>query len=107
MNPWVFPDGFIGVVIAGVLLEIVVVLRANRSHPRRYEQRVPATVAHLQRATSTGKTRWYITATWSDLQTHQTHTFQSGPLTHLPPWRVGETVIVAFNPQNPQQFRIE
>ncbi|MDQ2714993.1 MAG: DUF3592 domain-containing protein [Chloroflexota bacterium] len=112
MNPWLFPGVLIFMAIAGILLEILVVIRANRPKPkpREHERRVPATIVSLREAKNMGKDHknyWYITATWSDIQTDQTYTFQSGPLTRVPPWQVGETVIVAFDPSNPRRFRIE
>ncbi|MBA2284940.1 MAG: DUF3592 domain-containing protein [Ktedonobacteraceae bacterium] len=109
MNPWLFPGILIFMAIAGILLEILVVIRTNRPklQPYGHEQRVPATIASLREAKNTGQNHWYITATWSDIQANKTYTFQSGPLTRVPPWQVGETVIVAFDPRNPQRFRIE
>ncbi|MDQ2907160.1 MAG: hypothetical protein M3Y81_26915 [Chloroflexota bacterium] len=109
MNPWLFPGVLIFIAIAGLLLEILVAIRANRPKPKPHghERRVPATIASLREAKNTGKDYWYITATWSDIQTDQTYTFQTGSLTRVPPWQVGETVIVAFDLRNPRSFRIE
>ncbi|MDQ2907159.1 MAG: DUF3592 domain-containing protein [Chloroflexota bacterium] len=108
---WLLLGIFTLMTILGVILQILLIMRANhRKHrkARLKERRVAATIEKIEHEIGVNRNQyWYITATWTDMQTHRAYMFRGGPWPYLPPWHIGDMVIVAFDPADPQNFHIE
>ncbi|MDQ2714992.1 MAG: DUF3592 domain-containing protein [Chloroflexota bacterium] len=105
---WLLLGAFTLMTILGVILQILLIIRANHRKARWKERRVAAAIEKIEREIGVDRQQhWYITATWTDVQIQRVYLFRSGPWAYPPPWHIGDTVIVAFDPAEPRRFRIE
>src|SRR5579859_4426582 len=95
---------FIVFCVGGLFLEGIYIINANRRKHKWNERRVLATVTWIDSKADPLRDTWYLNATWRDQQSGQLYTFRSKPLTSPPIQRVGDSVMVIFDPVNPHDF---
>ncbi len=91
----------------GVTAQVLLIIDSNRRKRRWNERHVLAKVTDVQVEANNLSSYWYVIAIWSDVQTGQTYTFRSRSLAVRPQQRVGDTVIVRIDPNDPHRSSMQ
>jgi hypothetical protein len=78
--------------------------RQARTH---IDKRVEATITHIGVEASTLSSWWIVTAEWSDPDTGQILTFRSHRINFPVHHRIGEHIVVNFDPNEPKHYHME
>lgn len=89
--------------LGGVTAQVLLIIGSRRRKRRWNERHVLAKVTDVHLEANILSSYWYITAVWSDRQTGQSYTFRSRSLVARPQQRVGDTVIVIIDPDDPRR----
>jgi hypothetical protein len=91
------------IVIGSLILQLLPLTINKWQKNRRYRKQVVATVKQIQ----VWLDGWYVTAVWTDIVTNRSYTFQSQRIDLNLKQRVGDSVIVNVDPQNPERYRMK
>jgi len=92
--------------VIGVLVQLLII-SGDRSRQRKWsERRAIAIVVKISMKPGILRDHWYTTVTWSDRNTGTIHTFSGSPTTFRPQLRVGQSVRIAFDEEEPENFKI-
>jgi hypothetical protein len=91
------------IVIGSLILQLLPLTIYKWQKNRRYRKQVVATVKQIQ----VWLDGWYVTAVWTDIVTNRSYTFQSQRIDLNLKQRVGDSVIVNVDPQNPERYRMK
>jgi hypothetical protein len=98
MNTPLLPLG--AVYVGSILVPLLSVLIYKWRKARRYSMRVVATIKLIQ----VWLNGWYVTAVWTDVSTNRSYTFHSQRIEIGLKQRVGDSLLVQFDPNNPEYY---
>ena len=86
--------------MGSLLVPFLSVLIYKWQRSKRYSMQVLATIKHIQ----VWLDGWYVTAVWTDVATNQSYTFQSQCIEFDLKQRVGDSLLVQFDPEHPDRY---
>jgi|SRR6516162_1907061 hypothetical protein len=86
--------------IGSLLVPFLSVIIYKWQKNRRYSMKVFATIKHIQ----VWLDGWYVTAVWTDAATNRSYTFLSQCIEFDLKQRVGDSLLVQFDPKNPDRY---
>lgn len=102
----IFLIALVAICVIGVLVQLLLII-GDRGRQRKWqEHRALATVLKISMVPGVLLDRWYVTVAWSERNSGNVYTFSGSPSTFRPKLRVGEKVRIAFDENQPENFRI-
>lgn len=98
MNLPLLPFG--AVFVGSILVPFLSVIIYKWRKTRQYSMQVVATIKHIQ----VWLDGWYVTAVWTDVVTNRSYMFHSQCIEFGLKHRVGDSLLVQFDPQNPDRY---
>ena len=91
------------IVIGSLIMRFLPLTIYKWQKNRQYQKQVVATVEQIQ----VWLDGWYVTAVWTDIITNHSYTFQSQRIDFNLKQRIGDSVIVNLDPQNPERYKMK
>jgi hypothetical protein len=92
----------VALILSGVGIYLCAVIISILPKKRKSKRRVVATVRQIQ----IWFEGWYVIAVWTDILTGKSYTFRSPPIELHLKQRLGDRVVVDFDPGHPEQYRM-
>lgn len=82
-------------------------IRSGRRASRKRTQTIKAIITdtHFEAGNMAGN--WVITAQWLSPSLPKPYVFVSPPLSLRPTYRIGDPILIDFNPNNPRDYRMQ
>ena len=92
--------------VIGVLVQLLIIVGERNRRRKWAERHAIAIVVKISMKPGILRDHWYTTVTWPDRNTGDLHTFSAPPTTFRPQLRVGQSVRIAFDEDEPEKFKI-
>jgi hypothetical protein len=92
--------------LIGVLVQLLIIIGDRGRQQKWQERHAIAVVLKISMKPGMLRDHWYTTVTWSDRHTGNTFSFSGSPTTFRPQLRVGQSVRIVFNEEQPENFKI-